>query len=238
MPPNILFVFSSKVIISGPIELPKKLKKKERTLMCVTTLVLVILAISDHLGSGVDDFLGWALDDDVGLRRGRDTRHGREVAAGDTASTSRDGDANVLGGAGGDLGVDTGDVDALGLVLVGGRDDLDDFVAGELEDGNIHGGAVHQVGIENTKNRFVRNDEKITLLALKLQNDGLKADGEVVVGLCDISATHEQILIVRSVYLPQRGGIYDDTGRARASRPPQGRGDEWHAPTSSRRHQG
>lgn len=74
-------------------------------------------------------------------------------------------------------------MNALGGVVVGGGDDLDDFVARELQAGNVCCGAGHQVAVQDAENRLVCDDEKVILLALKLQDDGLKADGEIVVRL-------------------------------------------------------
>lgn len=74
-------------------------------------------------------------------------------------------------------------MDALGLVLVGGGDDLDDLVARELEDGNLHGADVHQVGVEHAQDALVRDDQQVVLLALQLQDDGLQPHRQVVVRL-------------------------------------------------------
>lgn len=74
-------------------------------------------------------------------------------------------------------------MDALGLVLIGGRDDLDDLVARELERGDVHGATVHQVGIQYAQHALVCDDEEVALLALQLENDRLKAYSEVVIGL-------------------------------------------------------
>jgi hypothetical protein len=40
---------------------------------------------------------------------------------------------------------------------------------------------VHQVGVEDAQNRLVGDDEEVVLLAFELEDDGLEADGEVVV---------------------------------------------------------
>lgn len=74
-------------------------------------------------------------------------------------------------------------MDALGLVLVRGGNDFDDLVARKFEFGNVHRTAVHQVGVEHAQDGLVRNDQQVVLLALELENDGLEADGEIVVGL-------------------------------------------------------
>jgi hypothetical protein len=42
---------------------------------------------------------------------------------------------------------------------------------------------VHEVGVENAEDGFVGDDEEVVLLALEFEDDGLEADGEVVVGL-------------------------------------------------------
>lgn len=74
-------------------------------------------------------------------------------------------------------------MNAFGLVLVRRRDNFDNLVAREFEFGNIHRAAVHQVGIEHTQNGLVSDDEQVVLLTLKLENDWLEADGEVMVRL-------------------------------------------------------
>ena len=89
------------------------------------------------------------------------------------------------------------DMDSLCLVVVRCWNDLeqvskllsnldrdtyfDDFVSWELEIGNVCGAAGHQVPVEDTQYAFVGNDQKVVLLAFKLQDDGLQAHGEVVV---------------------------------------------------------
>lgn len=190
--------------------------------------VLVVDLVLDHLGGGVDDLLGRSLN---GLGGGGEAAagHGAEGAAGGAGAgdAGGHGDLDVLRGARGDLGVDAGDVDALGLVLVGGGDDLDDLVAGELEVGNVHGGAVHEVGVEDAQDGLVGDDEEVVLLALELEDDGLEADGEVVVGLGDfwsaggIAGTMSKG--EKGGCSPQHGGNGDDRGPARASRLLQGR---------------
>jgi hypothetical protein len=44
---------------------------------------------------------------------------------------------------------ETGNMDALGGVIVGSRDDFDDFVAWELEGRYVGGAACHQVAVED-----------------------------------------------------------------------------------------
>lgn len=61
---------------------------------------------------------------------------------------------------------------------------LYDFVTGELEVRNVCGVAGHEVAVEDAEDRLVRDDEEVVLLALELEDDGLEAHGEVVVGLC------------------------------------------------------
>jgi hypothetical protein len=74
-------------------------------------------------------------------------------------------------------------VDALGRVVVRGRDDFDDLVTGELQAGDVCGGAGHQVAVQDTEDGLVGDDQKIILLALQLENDRLEADRKVVIGL-------------------------------------------------------
>ena len=74
-------------------------------------------------------------------------------------------------------------MDALRRVVVGGRDDLDDLVTGELERGNVGGRASHEIAVENAEDGLVSDDEEIVLFALELEDDGFEAYGEVVVGL-------------------------------------------------------
>ena len=74
-------------------------------------------------------------------------------------------------------------MNAAGLVLVGCRNNLDDFIPRELKERDVRRGAVHKVRIKNTENRFVGNNKQVVLFALKFKDDGFEADGEVVVGL-------------------------------------------------------
>lgn len=74
-------------------------------------------------------------------------------------------------------------MNAFGLILVSGRNDLNNLVARKFEFGNIHRAAVHQVGIEHSENGLVSDDKQIVLLTLQLENDWLEADGEVMVRL-------------------------------------------------------
>ena len=50
------------------------------------------------------------------------------------------------------------DVDAFGGVVVGCREDFDDFVARELQRGDVGGAAGHEVAVEDTEDGFVRDD--------------------------------------------------------------------------------
>lgn len=105
------------------------------------------------------------------------TAHARnrgEIAAGRVAL---DEDADILWRTGDVLRVKTGDVDALGLVLVGGRNDLDYVIPRELKLRDVHGRAVHQVGVEDAEDRLMGDDEEVVLLALELEDDWLQADG-------------------------------------------------------------
>jgi hypothetical protein len=74
-------------------------------------------------------------------------------------------------------------MDALGRVVIRGRDDFDDLVTGELQAGNVCGRASHQVAVEDTEDGLVGDDQKVILLALELENDRLEADRKVVIGL-------------------------------------------------------
>lgn len=42
---------------------------------------------------------------------------------------------------------------------------------------------MHQVGVEDAQDGLVCDDKQVVLLALELEDDGLEANGEVVVGL-------------------------------------------------------
>jgi len=74
-------------------------------------------------------------------------------------------------------------VDALGRVVVRGRDDFDDLVARELQAWNVCGRASHQVAVQDSKDGLVGDDQKVILLALELENDRLETDRKVVIGL-------------------------------------------------------
>lgn len=74
-------------------------------------------------------------------------------------------------------------MDSLGRVVVAGGDDLDDFVTWELERGNVASAACHEISIQHSQHGFVGDDEEVVVFAFEFEDDGLKADGEVVVGL-------------------------------------------------------
>lgn len=80
-------------------------------------------------------------------------------------------------------GLEARDVNALGLVLVRSRNNLDDLVAREGERRNLHSGAVHEVGIEDAEDGFMSDDKEVVLFALELKNDRLEADCEIMVRL-------------------------------------------------------
>jgi len=70
-----------------------------------------------------------------------------------------------------------GDVNALSAVVVAGRYDLDDLVAGELEAWDVCGAASHQVSVEDPQDGLVGDDEEIVLFALELEDNWLEAYG-------------------------------------------------------------
>jgi hypothetical protein len=74
-------------------------------------------------------------------------------------------------------------VNTLSRIVVAGRYDLDDFVARELQAGDICGGAGHEVAVENAEDGLVGDDQEIVLLALEFEDDRFEADGEIVVRL-------------------------------------------------------
>lgn len=111
--------------------------------------ILISNLISNHLLSRIDHNLrrpSRLLLCRSQLGGTTDTGNRAEISTGRFAG---DGNADILGRAGDALGVEAGDMDALRFVLVSRRDDLDDVIARELELGNVHGGAVHQVGVED-----------------------------------------------------------------------------------------
>ena len=60
---------------------------------------------------------------------------------------------------------------------------LDNLVARELQARDVGRVARHEVAVQYAQHRLVGDDQKVILLALELQDDGLQADREVVVGL-------------------------------------------------------
>jgi len=42
---------------------------------------------------------------------------------------------------------------------------------------------MHEVGVKDAEDGLVGDDEKVVLLALEFENDGLESNSEVVVGL-------------------------------------------------------
>ena len=74
-------------------------------------------------------------------------------------------------------------INALGLVLVAGRNDLYDFVAGETEFWDRHGVASHKIAIKNAEDGFVSDNKEIVLFSFKFKNNWFKTNGEIVVRL-------------------------------------------------------
>jgi hypothetical protein len=57
-------------------------------------------------------------------------------------------------------------VNTLSRIVVTGGYDLDDFVARELQAGDVCGGAGHEVAVEDAEDGLVGDDQEIILLAL------------------------------------------------------------------------
>ena len=108
-----------------------------------------------------------------------------KLGAHDSAARNRD--LDILGRARYDLRVEARDVDSLGLVLIRRGDNLDDFVARKIDHWNISSRAMHQVGVEHTKHRLVSDNEKICLFSFQLKDNGLQANGKIVVRLLLVS---------------------------------------------------
>jgi hypothetical protein len=148
--------------------------------LAVTSLGLRIHVASlqgKHANVGHD----WGLGS--GNRRARAERRRADSTERAHSTTRRYWDLDVFWTAGDQLLRQALDVDALGRVVVGGGDDFDDLVAGELQAGNVCGGARHQVAVQDTEDRLVGDDQKVILLALELENDRLETDREVVIRL-------------------------------------------------------
>lgn len=64
-----------------------------------------------------------------------------------------------------------------------GTADFDDFVSRKFELRDVGGITGHEVPIKDAEHRFVGDDEQVVLLAFKLEDDWLHADGEIVVRL-------------------------------------------------------
>jgi hypothetical protein len=60
---------------------------------------------------------------------------------------------------------------------------LNDFVTGELEAWDMHRIAGHEIAVEDSKNRLMGNDEEIILFSFEFEDDRLKTDGEIMIGL-------------------------------------------------------
>lgn len=60
---------------------------------------------------------------------------------------------------------------------------LNDLITRKVELRDICSIASHQVAVQNTKDTFVCNDQKIILLTLKLENYGLQSNSKIVVRL-------------------------------------------------------
>ena len=82
--------------------------------------------------------------------------------------------------------------DARSLVGVRAWNDLDNLITWELQLWNVHGGAGHHVAVDDAEDGLVGDDEDVGFEALELEDDWLKADGEVVIGLDRISMCHSR----------------------------------------------
>lgn len=105
--------------------------------------ILIRHLIPHHFRSHIDDFLGRPLLSNT--RRADICGSGQSLDRTELAA-GRDRwhrDADVLGRTGDHLGIEAGNVNAFGLVLVRGRNNLNDLVARELKLGDVHGAAVH-----------------------------------------------------------------------------------------------
>ena len=55
------------------------------------------------------------------------------------------------------------------------------MIAWELQLWNVHGGAGHHIAVDDAEDGLVGDDEDVGFEALELEDDWLKADGEVVI---------------------------------------------------------
>ena len=60
---------------------------------------------------------------------------------------------------------------------------LNDFVTGELEAWDVHRIAGHKIAVEDSEDRLMGNDKKIILFSFKFEDNRLKTDGEIMIGL-------------------------------------------------------
>ena len=67
------------------------------------------------------------------------------------------------------------------LIAIARGDNFEDFVARELQHGDLEGVAGHEIAVEDAQNGFVGDDEQVVLFAFELEDDGFEADGEVMV---------------------------------------------------------
>lgn len=64
---------------------------------------------------------------------------------------------------------------------------LDNLITREFKIGDVGGIAGHQVAVQDAQHRLVRDDQKIILLTLQLENDRFKPDCEIMIGLKQVS---------------------------------------------------
>lgn len=63
---------------------------------------------------------------------------------------------------------------------------LNNLITRELEEWDISSIASHEIAVQNAQYTLVGNNEEIILLSLKLQNDWLKTDSQIMVRLVEV----------------------------------------------------
>ncbi len=58
---------------------------------------------------------------------------------------------------------------------------LDDLISWKLETRDLGGIASHQIPVQDSEDALVRHQKEIVLFTFQLQDDGLQANGQVVV---------------------------------------------------------
>lgn len=180
-------------------------------------LVLVVYLVCHHVLGRVDDLfrrsfcrLRWTANAarnwtqlaacDTTRDAARDSTSNAAVGA----AANSDGDFQAIRGTGKYLRIQSWNVDALGLILIRGWYDLNDLVTRKLQARNIHRRTVHEIGIQNSENRLVRDDQQIALFTLQLENNWLESHSQIMIGLSSSQISKFRVSTSEAAYFCTR----------------------------------